>query len=241
MSIQRKAIRVLGLVLFTVGIVLGMALFATAAWGDFEASLFDLSLPSDGPLNTLSCPVLVTAAESGTVSATFTNPSERPIQRRVRIHVSDGLVTLLREEKSMLPLDPGERQRLQWTVTADDAVWGRLILARVYVYRQYPLPSATAACGILLVDLPPFTGGHVLALAVAASLLGIGLGGWLWMASNRPLAGRIRRVTYGMAVLAGIVLAGMSASLLGWWLLAVGLLVLAILLALALFAYSLLS
>jgi hypothetical protein len=241
MKIRSKAVRFVSVLLFSVGILLGLALLASAAWGDFEASMFDLSLPSDGPLSTLRCPVLITASESGTVSATFDNRSERPIQRRIRIHVSDGLVTLLREEKSMLPLDPGEKQRLEWTVTADDAVWRSLILARVYQYRQYPSPSRTAACGILVVDAPFFTGSQILALVLVTTLLCIGIGGGLWVAANRPLAGRKQRLTYGMAFLAGTVLLGLFASLLGWWLLGGLCLILALLLAIALLTYSLLS
>lgn len=241
MRIQSRAIRILSAILFAVGILLGMALFGSAAWGDFEASLFDLSLPSDGPLGTLRCPVLITSGESGKISATFDNSSDRPVDRRIRIHISDGLVTLMREEKTMLHLASGERQRLQWTVNPDDAVWRRLILARVYTYRQYPLPSRTAACGILLLNVPLLTGNQIFALAFVTSLLAIGIGGALWVAANRPLAGRMQHVTLVMAALAAVVVAGLIASLMGWWLLAGLLLILAILLALAVITYSLLS
>jgi hypothetical protein len=241
MKTQSRAIRILSVILYSAGILLGMALSASAAWGDFEASLFDLSLPGDEKLDTLRCPVLITAGESAKISATFDNPIDQPMDRRIRTHISDGLFTLLREEKTTLTLAPAEKQKLHWTVSADDAVWDRLVLARVYVYRQYPLPSATAACGIVLLNVPIFTGNQILALALVGSLLGFGLGGGLWLASNRPLAGRVRHLTYAMAALGILVLLAMLASLCGWWPSAGFLLALCLLLALSVISYALLS
>lgn len=217
MNSENKAIRILGVLIFSVGVLLGMALFASAVWGDLEASLFDTSMRGDATLTTLRCPVMMTATGPGTVTATFTNPLERPIDFYIRAHISQGYVTLMREEITSLPLDPGEMQPVQWTVTPDDAAYGRLILVRVRLSAKYPLPSRGGSCGILVVDLPYFTGNQILAFILAASLLSMVVGAGLWVAGNRPLSGLGLDVTRAMGALAGCVLAGTIVGLLGWW------------------------
>jgi len=218
MNSKNKIIRILGVLIFSAGVVLGMALFGGAAWGDFEASLFNTSMRGEAPLTTLRCPVMMTAAGPGTVTATFTNPFEKPVDYYIRAHISQGYVTLMREEITNLPLDPGETQAVQWTVTPDDAAYGRLILLRVRLAAKYPLPSRHGSCGILVVDLPYFSGNLIFAFALAASLLSMTGGAGLWVVVNRPLSGLGLDVTRAMSALAGSVLAGTIVGLLGWWL-----------------------
>jgi hypothetical protein len=218
MNSENKAIRTLGVLIFAAGVVLGMALFGSAVWGDFEATLFDTSMRGNAPLKTLRCPVMITSAGPGTVTATFTNPLEKPIDYYIRAHITQGYVTLMREEITNLALDPGETQAVQWTVTPDDAAYGRLILLRVRLAAKYPLPSRHGSCGILVVDLPYFSGNLIFAFALAASLLSMASGAGLWVVANRPLSGPGLDVTRAMGALAGSVLAGTIVALLGWWL-----------------------
>jgi hypothetical protein len=161
---------------------------------------------------------MMTKAETGTVTATFTNPLERPIELYTRAHITEGYVTLMREVIATLSLNPGDTKPLRWTVTSDDAAFGRLILVKVTVNRKYPLPSRQGTCGILVVGLPYFTGTQVFALTFAASLLSMAGGAGLWIAANRPLKELGRDVIVAMGVLAGSVLVGMIISLRGSWL-----------------------
>ena len=217
MNSKNKTIRILGVLIFSAGVLLGMALFGIVVWGDFEAAMFDPSIKRDAPLATLRCPVMMTKTETGTVSATFTNPLERPIELYTRAHITEGYVTLMREVNTKLPLDPGETKPLQWTVTSDDAAFGRLILVKVTVNRKYPLPSRQGTCGILVVDLPYFTGNQIFAFTLAASLLSMVAGAGLWVVANRPLRGPGLDVTRAMGVLAGSVLTGTIVGLRGSW------------------------
>jgi hypothetical protein len=211
-----KVGRVLSVLVFSVGLLLGTALFGATIWGDLEASLFNASMGGEKRLP-LRCPVMITTRETGTVSASVKNTLDRATEFTIRTHISDGYLTVMREINSKLPLEPDERQSAEWTAIPDDAVYGSLILARVYLYPKYPLPSRAGTCGIWVLDWPFLNGTLIYNLILVASLLGMGAGiGW-WIAKNRPLKGGGRTVAYSMGTLAGCVLIGIIVSLLGWW------------------------
>jgi hypothetical protein len=241
MKSQKKVIRILGVLIFSVGVLLGLALSAGAVWGDLEANLFGVSITADAPLKTLTCPVMVTTAESGTVAATFSNPTDRPISPNVQTHISHGYVTLEREIRTRIRLAPGETQQLQWPVTSDDAAYGYLILVKVLALGQYPLPSRQGSCGILVVNLPSFTGNQVVAFVFASSSSSMVLGAALWIANNRPSSKQGRATTRAMSCIAATVLAAMLSALLGWWVLGGILLVVAVLLVTQVVIYFWLS
>ncbi len=232
--------RALSVLLFVFGVLFGVALSAGVIWGDLEASMFDASIGGEAPLKTLKCPVMMTTRELGMVSADFTNSLERPVEFRVRTHISEGYITLMREINTKLPLEPGETQSLKWAVSPDDAAFGgRLILLRVRLFPKYPLPSRHASCGILVMDLPYLTGNQFFTLALAASLLSMAGGAGLWFIANRPLKKSGRDVLRAMGALAGCVLAVTVASLLGHWFLSVFIFVITLLLIGAIVGYFL--
>jgi hypothetical protein len=230
MKSRKRVIRTLSMLVFSVGVFLGLALSAGAVWGDLEATLFDVSLSADAPLKTLKCPVMVTASESGTVAATFSNPTGTPISPMIRTHISHGYVTLTKENHARLRLAPGETQQLQWPVTSDDAAYGRLILVRIVVLGQYPLPSRQGSCGILVINLPKFTGNQVVAFALVTNLSSMMLGVALWAASDQPLSRQGRAKARAMSCIAATVFAAVLFALWGWWVLGGVLWVIAILL-----------
>lgn len=227
----------LSVLIFAIGILSGMSLSGIVVWGDLEASLFDASVRGDATLTTLRCPVMMTAHEIGTASATFENPLERPVTFTIRAHISQGYVTLMREINSKLSLAPGERQALEWTVTPDDAAYGRLILLRVRLSGKYPLPARDASCGILVVDVPYLSGKQITTIILVVSLLSMMVGAGLWVAANRPLRKRAREVIRAMGVLAGSVLLALVLGLLGNWLLAALILVISVLLGVVIIGY----
>ncbi len=220
----------LTILLFSAGIVLGALLAGAAVWGDLEAFLFDAAISPDAPLTTLRCPILMTTAQTATVSATLRNTSDRTVNFHVRIHISLGFVTLMNEENNRLPLEPGQSGRLEWPVYPEDAAFGRVVLVRVHVLPNGPFPYRGAACGIVVVDLPGLSGDAWYALGLVLSLAGAAGGLVLWILGNRPLQGRALLIARSMGALAGVVALSVLVAALKLWLVGLLGLIVAILL-----------
>lgn len=221
MTTRRRIFRTAGIILFSFGLLLGMALVAVTIWTDLEASFFDSALASQGgeSLKSLRCPVLMTTSEIGTIRATLENPVDKPIDLRLRAHITDGFVTLMREVNATLPLEPGEKKTAEFFVTADDVTYQWLILVRVLQFRHYPLPARQASCGVLVLDVPFLTGGQLFGLAIAVVLLSMFGGMALWSAGNWPLNRSTQATVRTMGAMTVCLLIGFIVSLLGSWLL----------------------
>jgi hypothetical protein len=227
------------MLLYLLGAAMAGSFGFMIVWADFEASLFDASLSAEERLTTLRCSPILTEEGEGTIRAAFTNPTEQPLRRRVNVHVTDGFITLMREIEENVILQPGETRQLIWSVTPSDVVWGRFVLARLYVNRIYPLPSLTGACGVVYAGITGVTGDQLTWLIVVGSLLAMGSGLWLWIQPNRPLYGRIRTRTYVLSIVAGLLLLVLVTGLMGWWIVAGALLVITVLILVVLFTLSL--
>jgi hypothetical protein len=231
MTGRDKLLRTVGTILFLAGFALGALIFAGAVWADLEGAMFDTAIRGDKSLRSLRCPVLITRNETGTVSAAFHNSLDRDIRFSVQVRISQGFVTLMREEKTILPVDAGGTERLEWTVTADDAAYRSVVLVNVLQRGHYPLPSRQATCGILALNLPFLTGRQALSLAVAVSLVLMALGGALWVVGSWPLRkGSDLELARGMGALAISVVVGMVVGFLGAWLLGLIVVVITVLL-----------
>ena len=222
MTTRNKFFRRLGVILFAIGVLLGMALIGITIWTDMEASFFDSVMGSraDESLKTLRCPVLMTTSETGRIRATFENIADKPIELRIRAHVTDGFVTLMREENTTLPLEPGEEGTVEFTLTAEDRAYRWLILARVLQFRYYPLPARQAACGILVIDVPLLTGNQLFALVIAVTVLCLGGGIALWSVANWPLRRSALATARTMGALVVCLLIGFLVSVSGAFLIA---------------------
>jgi hypothetical protein len=229
----------IGTVLTLLGALLGLVINTGAVWADLEGNLFNSGLPAEEGLATLRCPILITPGEEATISATFHNPQDRPLRRRIYANVSEGFVTLIRSTEETVFIPPGEQLTLSWPIYAEDAAWDRFVLARVYSLRAAPMPSVTAACGVWRVPIPGIGGETLLALAgvlMAGLLAG---GGWrLWRAGNqltdRQISVRNLLLTLSIAVVASFV-----ANLLAWWAIAAFTLALALVLLLVSLTWTL--
>lgn len=220
MRVGKKVKRTLGAVLYTLGFVIGLTIFVGAVWADFEAAMFDTAIKGETSLRPVRCPVLITRGETGVVSAGFHNPLDRPVNYFIRTRISRGFVTYMWEHKDLLPVAPGETERLEWTVTPEDAAYNRVVLVKILLMGNYPLPSRQATCGILTLDVPFLTGKQLLALGVTASLVGMALGGGLWFRARKPVDEEFpRELARAMAALGGSVVVGMGIAFVGPWLL----------------------
>lgn len=228
MTNHKKTLRNLAVFIFSVGILFGMTLAGVATWTDLEANFYNLEKVADESLTTLRCPVLMTVTETGTITATFSNPSDLPVAPRMRAYISNP--GPLRTIETTISLAPGETKQVHWAVTSEDVDYGDLILIKVLAFSYYKSPIREGTCGILVLSLPHLTGNQIFASTLAFSLLGMLIGVGLWVANSRPLKGRMLDATHAMIGLTAVVLVDMVISFRGAWLFGVLLFLVAVLL-----------
>jgi hypothetical protein len=216
MESRKKIFRTLGIILFYAGILAGMVTFILMNWAYFEAYFyFGYTAPADKSLTNLRCPLLLTAEEEGQVTASITNNADRDLTIPVRTEFSYyGASTL---DKVTYPVAMGQTQNLSWTVTKDNMVFGHLILARVFVYSSFTLPSRSATCGTVVVGLPGVTGIELFIIVLVFSLASMAAGWGLWIAGNRLVLVDGLIATRAMTFFTIAVVLGLIAGVIGWW------------------------
>jgi len=216
MQSKKKFFRELGIIFFSAGILVGMVMFILMNWAYFEAYFFfGYTAPADKALTSLRCPLLMTTADTGVVTISITNNTDRDLAPLIRTEIS--YFGAAKSERTEYPLAAGETRRLNWTVTPDNMVFGHLIMARVFVYSSYTLPSRSSTCGTLVVNLPGLTGIQLFIITLVFSLIGIAAGWGLWLAGSRPLQADGLIATRAMVIFTVVVLIGILAGCIGWW------------------------
>lgn len=225
---KKILINVFSIILFITGVALAVGLLVITIWGDLEASMFDASMRYEEGVQGLKCPVLITSGERSKVSAVFSNPHIRPVDRRVRVHISSGYATLMREIDARLQLEPGATEKLSWDILPEDAAFGNIIMVRVSSHRSNPLPSQSSSCGIYVLDVPTMSGQQVFTSASIASCVFLLLGAGVFTLSHRPLKGKPQKLARGMFFMIVVLAIGILISLFGSWMLGALLLVVAV-------------
>lgn len=207
------------LILFVLSAAIGFVLLTVGVWGDVEASMFDITHKGEKRLGTLSCPVVITSQDREEFSAKFHNPLERDIKPAVRVRVSSGHLTMVEQDDVKFQLAPDESRKLAWPVDPDDAVYGKMVLVKVYMFRNYPIPSKHDTCGILVLDVPAVTGNQLVYGSLGLSAIGMVAGIFLWRRNNELMNRRQQELYRAMYIMAGSLALGLVASMLGRWLL----------------------
>jgi hypothetical protein len=208
----------LATVLFLFGMLLALLLVVMSFWPDMEARLFDPGQVAEARLTTLRCPMVVTPADEAQITATFRNTLDRDLRLLVVARISEGRLTMMREARTLLSLPPGSKEMLAWDIAPEDAVFGRVIMARVHQFRSFPYPSRDKVCGVLFLNLPWLTGGQLVWMLSSLTLLSLGGGAWLWLRQERPLSEAKRRRAISVGALTAVLFAAFLAGLLGVWL-----------------------
>jgi hypothetical protein len=177
---------------------------------------FGTTASADESLTTLRCPLLMTTSDTGEVSIRLTNDTNRDLAPSIITDISTNNV--FRSGRENYPLAAGETRTLGWTVTSDDVVFGHLIMARVFVFSAFTMPSRAGTCGTVVVDLPGLSGAQLFVI-VLAFIIGCMTAGWgLWLAGSRPFQTE-ELITLRAMVFFTITLApGLIAGVIGWWL-----------------------
>jgi hypothetical protein len=228
-----------GIPIFMLGALIGFAYFLIVFFQDTEAIVFSALASGDETLRSLSCPEVLTTGENGEVQARIANHTDKQQYRSVRANVTQGFLTLRREEMVHTDLEPGEELPLSWSVYPEDAAYGYLILAKVFVFPQEPYPSYVGACGMLLLDLPWARGWMVITAFWVVSLVLMAAGYLRYLRANPLLVAKKRRLALNLQVIALTVVAGMATMFLEFWYIELGLFIFTIiLLAESVFSFS---
>lgn len=216
------------LFLYVTGILIGLFLIAIAVWGDYESTSYGFARRANAGLRGLTCPILLTRSETGTIALKISNPLDRPMHPSVRIEISTEFDPQVFVES--VTLSPGESKRLEWVVGPDNIDLGNFIFASVQVYGTHPIPNRETTCGIFVADLP---GGGRNILVVSSLLSLIGLSGGLYLMYRYDFRKKYSAgLWYAILFLSGTVVCGGILSFMGSWLLSILLLVVALLICL---------
>lgn len=235
-----RFLSVLGALLFSLGIILGVVLAVISFWSDVEGFFYGFQRLGGQKLRGMDCPVLLTSGEEGRVSVTFKNTSDRAVDLQTRAEISTPLG--LRTTNAKLPLAPGERREAAWPVTAADVDLRFFILVKVSAFPTYTLPFREGTCGIMVlpgIRVPGLSGTQLYSLLLGLCLVSLLVGLWMWEKGHAPLEGHARFTSYAMRLMAVLVLASTVAGLAGAWALAGLLLVAAGLLSVVALVYVL--
>jgi hypothetical protein len=239
MQRKKKILRTLGVIFFAAGILVGMVTFILMSWAYFEAYFFfGTTAPADKPLTTLRCPLLMTTSDTGEVTIRLTNNTSKDLSPSISTDIS--YMEVYQTTRQNYPLAAGETRTLSWAVTSDDMVLGHLIMARVFVFSAYTLPSQTNTCGTVIVNVPGMSGIQVLVMTMAFILVCMMAGWSLWLISSRPFQTDERIATRAMAFFTIAVVLGLVGGFLGFlggWLLGLVCAVICLLLIIAVVGY----
>lgn len=241
MTLGKSLIRILSVVIFIIGVVVGLFVFGVAVWADFEATMFDSLINEKGTVR-ISCPVVINDSETGEVNLTISNRTDEPIKNRIWTKITEGAISLIDESRERYDVAPGEDIELSWTVYPDGAVYnGRLILVKIRTDPTYPLINRQGSCGILVISETNLSGNQFLITVVSISIIFMATGIIIWWLVNKPIRGKNYRVYRAMLALGIIVILGLLFGLLGYWSIGAILLILTILVIGAMIAYFLMT
>lgn len=212
---------------YLVGAILGLFLVVVSTWADLESTFYGFFHRTNTRFDGLTCPILMTPNETASFSTTVTNTVDRALSPTIKVDISARGAFFSRLER--LSLEPGESEEVVWDIGPDNIDVDRFIFAQVYVYSFYPIPDSENTCGIFIVNLPG--NGTVIAWVMAMlSLLGMGFG----LYGSRQFHNLTHRgagnIWNSMMFLSLVIVIGLVASFMGWWVQGGFLLIVAVLL-----------
>jgi len=211
---MQTSYRKLAVIIFYSSAVLGFMLGAALIWANLEASLFDITVASqaDMRLKSLVCPPVISASETGVISASITNSDDKDRMFTVRSNITNGFLLLRHENREQRVVSAGATETWQWNITSDDAVWNSLVLVRVFVSRSYTIPARTASCGVVVIPTKLVTGTQFIILVGSISLIGMisSLTWWMLLGDTTKGQNYLSKIAMILSVVlvVGIVFAG---------------------------------
>jgi len=216
---QKPILRKLGLIFFSIAILLGILLNLVTAWPDMEARLYGFVKYTTNSLSSLSCPVLMTTLDREPVTIRLHNSLDKPIIWPVRAEFSAPLEIITVDEK--VELQPGETKTISWVVGKENIDLSMFIFARVFAFPASSKAMAESTCGTFILPLPIKGGPFIFYLSLFLTALGIGVGLWLWQRHSDMSDSAVFAQLSRMRFITLVIAVGIIASILSWWPLAI--------------------
>jgi hypothetical protein len=213
---KNSVLRTLSILIFSIGVLAGMALFVSATWADMEGIFYGFFRYGNKATTAMHCPILVSSDETATITTRIKNTTDTTIRPNVRFLASTPGLT--EEQATRLLLEPGQHESLELTVDSDNLVLERFIFVKMATFLSYPMNNVEQTCGILVLNLHGITGKQLTIVVVIISLVGMVAGIALWSAANKPLKFRSRDIMRAMLTLTVTVIAGLFSAMFAGWL-----------------------
>jgi hypothetical protein len=224
-TMRIKLLRILSLAVFFLGIVIGLILAIIPVWGQLEAINYYFVGVKYEPFDGLHCPIMIAPSEKGIVTAVFNNPTDREDNVLYRAEISGAVST--REVEGQIMVFPDDTKSIQLTVDVNDVDLRFFIFVKMNILPNALHPSQEAVCGIMVVNVLGLSGSQLSAVALSLSLLGIVIGLGVWQQTSTNADQNMRRVLITLGL---VLLLAMFASAMGWWIAALALAVITVLL-----------
>jgi hypothetical protein len=239
---KQASVRKISIILFALGALIAFLLAVGTIWAHFEMPFFFnysyVAVSSKGQqVSRLSCPVILTNADSGQVSVDIPNTTDKTINIHFQGEISsmDGTV---REVEFRPAIPVAQTGRIQFAIDRNDVVFGNLILVRTYQFSTYKTPARAGSCAVLMFPISFLSGAELLILTILVSILLILSGIVLWVGNNRPMRGLPRSALTVMVSLSILLLLANVVGIAGWWIPGILILVVSILLAVVSIGYG---
>lgn len=184
MSIKSRILLISSVLLFSLGLIIGLFIWTGSVWADLEGYMFQPATYADNAKENLKCPVLITSSDFGVLSMGFENRYDQNLKLVVRGNKSLGYVIYIATDENSFELKPGEKQVLHWYIYPEDSVWNRFVLFRANIISSRGVSLTTASCGVMVIKFPYLNSSQFLLLILLLGVIFIGGGIFLMYRSS---------------------------------------------------------
>lgn len=220
MSRKSKIYFISGIVLFSLGLIIGLFLWTGSVWADLEGYMFQPATHAEKSEYYLDCPNLITKSDFGVISIGIENEFDKDVKKLVRGYKSLGYVIYVASDETSLELKPGDSEVLHWYFYPEDAAWNRFILFRVNIISSRGVGLTTASCGIMLINVPFLNSNQFFLLSLLLGIVFIGSGIFLVYKSSMLREKKNFYFERLMSAITGVLIVGLLLAFFGQWLVA---------------------
>lgn len=217
MTQKSKIYFISGIVVFSLGLIIGLFLWTGSVWADLEGYMFQPATHAEKSEFYLDCPNLITKSDFGIISIGIENEYDKNVRKLVRGYKSLGYLIYVASDETSLDLKPGESEVMHWYIYPEDAAWNRFILFRVNIISSRVVGLTTASCGVMLINVPFLKSNEFFLLALLLASLLIGLGIFLVYKSSMMQERKNFYFERLMSAITGVTIIGLLLAFFGQW------------------------